>query len=97
MQQINADQRLVLTLLRELLSQRCDSTPSIELQRYDFALRSLIYASPRCQGGHRTDEAYYVLVEAMHLIFHKKQTENAPWLDQVEESTYDAFRRLQTL
>ncbi len=97
MQQINADQRLVLTLLRELLSQRCGQTPAIQLQRYEFALRSLVYASPRCEGGYCTDNAYYVLVEAMHLIFHKKLTDNSPWLDQVEESTYDAFLRLQKL
>ncbi|MBE5801735.1 MAG: hypothetical protein E7319_05540 [Clostridiales bacterium] len=97
MQQTTADQQLVLTLLRELLSQRCEHTPQIELQRYAFALRSLIYACPRQNRSHFKDDAYYVLVEAMHQIYCKKETDPSPWICLVEETTYDAFRRLQTL
>ena len=92
-----AAQRQVLTLLRELLSQRGDQTPCIELERYQFALRSLIYACPRTREGYCTANAYDVLVEAMHLIYHRKDTANAPWISLVEEATYDAFLRLQKL
>lgn len=97
MAQLTAAQRQVLTLLREALSQRDDQTPCIELERYQFALRSLIYACPRTPDGYCTADAYYVLVEAMHLIYHRKDTTPAPWLSLVEEATYDAFRRLQKL
>lgn len=97
MQQLSAGQRLVLTLLRELLAQRCRETPQIQLQRYGFALRSLVYASPRSQNGHDTSEACYVLVEALHQICRKNESDPLPWVKQVEEITYDAFLRLQKL
>lgn len=97
MQRINADQRLVLTLLEELLAQRSTETPQIPLQRYAFALRTFIYSCPRKAGHCQCGDAYYVLVEAMHLIYRKTAAEPLPWLKLVEETTYDAFRRLQTL
>ena len=97
MQQRDAEQKLVLQLLTELLSQRCSETPQIHLQRYEFALRSLVYNCPRKDGVYQTDRAYYVLVEAMHLIYYRKETTPDPWLCQVEEVTYDAFLRLQKL
>lgn len=97
MNQPTAAQRQVLALLRELLSQRDDQTPFVALERYQFALRSLVYASPRVAGEYQTAHAYYVLVEAMHLIYHRMETADAPWLSQVEEVTYDAFQRLQKL
>lgn len=97
MSQPSAAQQQVLTLLRELLSQRGNQTPCIELERYQFALRSLIYACPRTKEGYCTANAYYVLVEAMHLIYHRKETAPDLWLCQVEEVTYDAFLRLQKL
>lgn len=97
MQHKDAEQKLVLQLLTELLSQRCSVTPQIHLQRYEFALRSLIYNSPRQGGVYQTARAYQVLVEAMHLIYHKKESDAAPWVHLVEETTYDAFRRLEKL
>ena len=97
MAQINAAQQQVLALLGEVLSQRGNETPHIQLQRYQFALRSLIYACPRHQGVYLTDQAYYVLVEAMHAIYHRKDSAAEPWLSQVEDVTYDAFLRLQKL
>ncbi len=97
MQQYTAEQQLVLTLLRELLAQRCPETPQIPLQRYGFALRSLIYASPRTAEGHDTTAACHVLVEAMHQICQKNESDPLPWMKQVEETTYDAFLRLQRL
>ncbi len=95
MQYDNADQRQVLTLLRELLSQRCEQTPQVPLQRYQYALRTFIYACPRQQAVYCKNCAYDVLLEAMHLIYHKKETEPTPWVHQVEEATYEAFQRLQ--
>lgn len=97
MQQRDAEQKLVLQLLTELLSQRCSETPQIHLQRYEFALRSLVYNCPRKDGVYQTDRAYYVLVEAMHLIYHKKECDAAPWVQLAEETTYDAFHRLVKL
>lgn len=97
MMQPTAAQRQVLTLLREVLSQPGNETPHVPLQRYQFALRSLVYACPRTTDGYCTADAYYVLVEALHMICHRTTTAPAPWLSQVEEATYDAFQRLQRL
>lgn len=97
MQHNDSEQKLVLQLLAELLSQRCSETPQIHLQRYEFALRSLIYNCPRKDGAYQTARAYHVLVEAMHLIYHKKESDAAPWVHLAEETTYDAFRRLERL
>lgn len=97
MQQYTAEQKLVLTLLRELLAQRGTETPQIPLQRYGFALRSLVYASPCSQKGRDTSCACHVIVEALHLICRKSESDPLPWVKQVEDTTYDAFLRLQRL
>lgn len=97
MSQTTPAQRQVLTLLQELLSQLGDETPQIQLQRYQFALRSLIYACPRTAEGHDTADAYYVLVEALHQIYHHRENSSTPWIAQVADATYDAFLRLQKL
>lgn len=97
MQRTNAEEQLVLTLLKELLSQRCQETPQIPLQRYAFALRSFVYACPREKGQLQYRGACLVLVEAMHLIYLKNETDPLPWVKLAEETTYDAFQRLQTL
>lgn len=94
---LTGEQRQVLALLKELLAQRCPETPHIHLQRYAFALRSLVYASPRTPTGYDTTGACMVLVEAMHLIYHKKEADAAPWVQQVEECTYDAYTRLRRI
>ncbi len=97
MMQTDAQQQLVLSLLRDVLSQRGDKMPHVQLQRYQFALRRLVYDCPRTQDGYQTSYAYYVLVQAMHAIYRQKESDAAPWLALVEEATYDAFLRLQKL
>lgn len=97
MSQTTPAQRQVLNLLQELLSQLGEETPQIQLQRYQFALRSLIYASPHTSAGYQFNEAYYVLVEALHQIYHRRESTPDPWVAQVADVTYDAFLRLQKL
>lgn len=91
------DSRLTLTLLKELLSQQDETAPCVALDRYQFALRSLVYACPRQAEGYCKDVAYDTLVEAMHQIYCQKETTRTPWIAQVEEITYDAFLRLRQL
>ena len=97
MQPYTAEQNLVLSLLRELLSQRCTETPQILLQRYGFALRSLVYTSPRSPQGSDTGAACHVIVEALHQICRKSESDPLPWVQQAEDVTYDAFLRLKKL
>lgn len=97
MHQTTPAQRQVLSLLQELLSQLGDETPQIQLQRYQFALRTLIYACPHNAASYQTEDAYYVLVEALHQIYHRRESSPDPWVAQVADVTYDAFLRLQKL
>ena len=97
MNQTTPAQRQVLSLLQEVLSQMGSETPHVSLQRYQFALRNLIYACPHAPDGYRTGDAYYVLVEALHQIYHRRETNPEPWIAQVADVTYDAFLRLQKL
>lgn len=97
MKQATPAQKQVLTLLEEALSQRGSETPQIQLQRYQFALRSLIYACPCTPEGYQTADAYYVLVEAMHQIYQRRESAPEPWIARLADVTYDAFLRLQKL
>lgn len=97
MMQTDAQQRLVLSLLRDVLSQRGEQVPHVLLQRYQFALRRLVYDCPRTPDGYQTSYAYAVLMQAMHAIYRQKESDSAPWVGMVEEATYDAFLRLEKL